>query len=160
MADSRRYSQSDSNPAASVSKKEQCSEIASEAIAPIVAVSRRTIVVVAEDDPLIRTFAAEVLTDAGFQVIEVTGAAEAISCLETHHPEVCVLFTDIHMPGGVDGLELAHHARGKWPDIGVLVTSGRRLPERSALPPECRFLAKPYDLSHVVKHVRELAAIR
>jgi len=104
-------------------------------------------------------FAADVLVAAGFEVIEANDAAEALSVLEAQNATICVLFTDIHMPGPIDGLTLAHHARRKWPGIGVLVTSGKDRPERSALPPKCRFLPKPYDLSLVVKHVRELAGL-
>jgi DNA-binding NtrC family response regulator len=121
--------------------------------------SNLKVVVIAEDESLIRMYAADVLIAAGFEVIEATDAAEALAALEARNATISVLFTDIHMPGPIDGLTLAHHARRKWPGIGLLVTSGKGRPDRSALPPKCRFLAKPYDLSHVVKHVRELAAV-
>jgi CheY-like chemotaxis protein len=120
--------------------------------------AKSRIVLVAEDEPLIRMATAEMLTEAGFSVIEAAHAEEALSVLQARHADICVLFTDIHMPGNMDGVALAHHARQHWPSIGLLVASGKARPASTGLPSKCRFLLKPYDPDHVVSHVRELVA--
>ncbi len=106
---------------------------------------------------LIRMVAVEVLTVAGLVVIEAAHAEEALAALETQAADVHVLFTDIHMPGSMNGLELAHHTRHHWPWIALLISSGRVRPELIEMPPGSRFLAKPYDPNHMLTHIRELA---
>lgn len=69
-----------------------------------------------------------------------------------------VLFTDIHMLGGINGIELAHHTHGHWPWIGVLIASAQAQPIPAELPTGSRFLAKPYQCDHLVNHIRELVA--
>src|ERR1700712_221670 len=115
-------------------------------------------VIVVEDEFLIRMLAVETLSDAGFAVLEAEDAAEALAYLEARSDTIGVLFTDIHMPGEMDGLGLAHHARKHWPWIGQLITSGRATPAGRGFPAESRFLRKPYDLDNIVAHVRALTA--
>jgi CheY-like chemotaxis protein len=114
------------------------------------------LVLVAEDDTLIRMMAVDALTDAGFAVIEVAHADDALNILSAQSQKVRALFTDIHMPGTMTGLELAHHVRGNWPWIALLVASGKAQPPSEAMPTGSRFLSKPYQADHVVQHVREL----
>ena len=114
------------------------------------------LVLVAEDEFLIRLVVAEALTEAGFDVVEAEHADEAIVHLHANPKGIAVLFTDIHMPGSLDGLALAHLARSHFPRIGVLVASGRGRPSLSDLPSGSRFVPKPYDTESVVNHVREL----
>ena len=83
-------------------------------------------------------------------------AAEALAILRKQASGVHVLFTDIHMPGLMNGLALAHHAHIHWPWIGLILASGRARPLPADLPVGSRFLAKPYDFHHLVGHVREL----
>ncbi len=116
------------------------------------------VIVVAEDEELTRSCAVEALTDAGFQVIEAAHATEALSFLQVNATTTHLLFTDIHMPGSMNGLELAHHARHHWPWIAILVASGNARPRQSELPPGGRFLPKPYDLDHMISHVHDLLA--
>jgi hypothetical protein len=78
--------------------------------------------------------------------------------LESRARHIHVLFTDIQMPGTMDGLALAHHTSEHWPWIGLLITSARPHPNRAAFPEKSRFLAKPYQHRHVIRHIRELAA--
>jgi CheY-like chemotaxis protein len=115
-------------------------------------------VVVVEDELLIRLLAVETLTEAGFTVLEAGHAAEALTHLEAQAAAIGVLFTDIHMPGRMDGLGLAHHALLHWPWIGQLLTSGRANPALDGFPPGSHFLQKPYDLDNMVAHVRALTA--
>src|SRR5271166_817244 len=108
-------------------------------------VSQPKTVVVAEDEAFIRMLAVEVLTTAGFDVVETAHAQEALVVLTSQASGIHVLFTDIHMPGRMNGLELAHHVRGRWPWINLLITSGNELPGPAELPEGTRFLQKPYD---------------
>ena len=104
----------------------------------------RGVVLVVEDDPLVRMVAAATIEDAGFETIEAVGAESAIAILEVRK-DIRIVFADIHMPGSMDGLKLARTVRDRWPPIELILTSGlikigqRDLPERSV------FLAKPYS---------------
>jgi CheY-like chemotaxis protein len=114
-------------------------------------------VLVAEDEELIRLLIVDALEDAGFKVMEVEHAEAALAILRLHAARIHVLFTDIHMPGAMDGLALAHHTAKHWPHIALLMTSGRPRPHRAHLPAKSRFLAKPYRHDHVIRHINELA---
>ena len=116
------------------------------------------VVLVAEDEELVRLVIAEALRDVGLEVMEVEHAEAALGVLEYHAARIHVLFTDIQMPGSMDGLALAHHTSKKWPRIALLITSARPPLNRATFPEKSRFLAKPYRHSHVVQHIRELAA--
>jgi CheY-like chemotaxis protein len=116
------------------------------------------VVLLVEDEALVRMFADEVLTeDGGFKVIATANADEAITILRVR-TDVRVLFTDVNMPGSMDGLRLAHAVHAQWPDIGIVVTSGLGLP--GPLPPGARFLSKPYPPLILVETIRELLGDR
>lgn len=102
----------------------------------------RTVLVV-EDETLIRMLAADSLEDSGYRVLEAGNAAEALRILE-EHDEVDVLFTDVNMPGPLDGLDLAGMMRDLRPHLGLIVTSGRGTPDLARLPLTSIYLAKPY----------------
>jgi len=106
-------------------------------------------VLVVEDEPLIRLCAAEIIEDAGYAIVEAADADAAMRILEQRSDIDCI-FTDVDMPGSMDGLALAHTAHHRWPPIGIIVTSGKRLLSREQLPRGGRFLAKPYLDSDVV----------
>ena len=110
-----------------------------------------------DDEPLLRVFNVDMLSEAGFEVLEACDASEALSVLETTHG-IQVVFTDVEMPGALDGFALADRIGARWPDIGVLVTSGRRYPERTVDAPARRFLPKPYAVSHVVELIDAFVA--
>lgn len=116
------------------------------------------VVVVAEDEALIRMMAVDALTKAGFDVVEAGHAEDALAVLAARSNGIHILFTDIHMPGSMNGLELGHHVRDHWPWIALIVTSGKARPLAAELPEGSRFLSKPYDPVHVVRHARELTA--
>jgi CheY-like chemotaxis protein len=118
----------------------------------------QTFVLVAEDEELVRFVIVQALLDEGFEVIEAEHAEAALIALGSHARRIHVLFTDIQMPGTMDGLALAHHASKHWPWIGLLVTSARPHPDGVAFPEQSRFIAKPYQHRDVMRHIRELAA--
>jgi two-component system, response regulator PdtaR len=113
------------------------------------------VVLVAEDEELIRLWAADVLQESGFSVLEASNAEGALRVLEAR-PEVRLLFTDIHMPGAFDGMELARRVHDRWPHVQLVVTSGKIAPRPAEIPDDGRFLAKPYRAEQLVWHVQEL----
>lgn len=104
--------------------------------------SRRYVLVV-EDEALLLFTIADELRDAGFTVYEASNADEAIRQLETR-PQIDILFTDIDMPGSMDGLRLSAAVRDRWPPVKIIVTSGKRNPGADALPEGGVFMSKPY----------------
>jgi CheY-like chemotaxis protein len=112
-------------------------------------------VLVVEDEVLLRLLGIDIFSEAGFQVMEAVNADEALVFLETV-AEVHVLFTDVNMPGSIDGLALAHHVGCHWPRIAIIIVSGTVSLAPHQLPRGARFHRKPYDPHIVVKHAREL----
>jgi len=117
----------------------------------------RPVVLLVEDDPLLRFFASDLLEDGGFEVIETGGADEALMWLGVRD-DVRVILTDIHMPGSLNGLDLAHLVHRRWPGILVLVVSGVARPSAAELPEGGRFVAKPYEDSTILHHLRGMIA--
>jgi len=105
-------------------------------------------ILIVEDEVLIRIIAADALEDSGFTVLEASDAAEALRIL-ARHDEVAVLFTDINMPGDMDGLALARHVASERPEIKVVVTSGKQWLDATSLPDAGVFLPKPYRASQL-----------
>jgi CheY-like chemotaxis protein len=103
----------------------------------------RSTVLVVEDEALIRMLAAESLEEIGYAVLEAGDADEALRIL-AEHEEVDVLFTDINMPGAMDGIALAGLMHDRRPDLGLVITSGRGTPDLARLPDDSIYLAKPY----------------
>lgn len=118
-------------------------------IAEIVAPCQGRVLVV-EDEPLVRSFNADMLSDAGFEVLEAADAVEALRVLESRD-DIQVVFTDVEMPGSIDGFDLAMRIGAQWPDIGVLVTSGRRYPNEVFTASSRRFVPKPFRVAQVVE---------
>ncbi len=86
-----------------------------------------------EDDPLLRMLAVEVVEEAGFVALEAGNADEAVALLESR-PDISLLFTDIDIPGSMDGLKLAHAVRDRWPPLKILIVSGKVRVQPSQLP--------------------------
>ena len=113
-------------------------------------------IMLVEDDYLIRMLASEFLQNAGYRVLEADHADQALYVLAEHAPSVHILFTDMHMPGMMDGLALAHHAKHHWPWIRSLLVSGRGRPPVHRLPEDCGFMQKPYSGAVMVDHMQVL----
>jgi CheY-like chemotaxis protein len=108
-------------------------------------------VLVVEDEVLIRDFVSEELTDAGFEVIQVDTADEAIAVLEARQ-DVHLVFTDIDMTGSMDGLKLAAAVRDRWPPVHIIITTGKARP--LSIPANALFIPKPYLGRNVVTAMR------
>ena len=117
--------------------------------------SQKPVVLVVEDESLIRTDAVEMVEMAGFEAISASDADEAIRILESRN-DIRAVFTDVQMPGSMDGLRLARVVRSRWPPVALIVTSGRtKIPEND-LPSGGRFLGKPYHSGQVEATLRQL----
>ncbi|MFS2153285.1 MULTISPECIES: response regulator [unclassified Rhizobium] len=113
------------------------------------------VVLVVDDELILRLSISAELEDEGFVVFEAGTADEAIATLE-RHPEIRLVFTDVDMPGSMDGLKLAAFVRDRWPPIKIIVTSGYRQPEIGQLPQGSPFLTKPYASTDVATMIRGL----
>jgi CheY-like chemotaxis protein len=117
-------------------------------------------VLVVEDDFLIRANAVDIIEEAGLRVDAAGSADEAIRILEQRR-NVGLVFTDVHMPGSLNGLDLARLVEHRWPGTGVIVTSGRAM--KMDIPGRAIFLAKPYSSSELVGKMlamlEEMAAV-
>ena len=112
-------------------------------------------VLVVEDEFLIRTDIADQLRENGFTVFEASDADAAIQLLEVR-TDIHVVFTDVDMPGSMDGLKLAAYVRDRWPPIKLIVTSGHMAVEESRLPKGGRFFPKPYEVRHITSAIVDL----
>jgi CheY-like chemotaxis protein len=104
----------------------------------------KELVLVVEDEALIRMNSVDMIREFGFGVVEAVDADEAVSLLESV-PDIKVVFTDIQMAGSMDGLRLAAFLRDRWPPVALLITSGRVRPFVDDMPEGARFIPKPYS---------------
>lgn len=100
-------------------------------------------------------FVVEAIEEAGFVALDVGDADEAVALLESR-PDISLLFTDIHMPGSMDGLKLAHAVRDRWPPIKILVVSSQVRPQPWGLPSNSYFVGKPYQAATIIEELRSL----
>lgn len=114
-------------------------------------------VLVVEDEPIIRMNVVDDLTDHCLQVFEAGTAREAIDVLIAH-PDVGVVFTDVNMPGDMDGLALAKIVQERFPSVRILVTSGQRKIPAGEMPPGAIFLSKPYSHATMAATILDLAS--
>jgi CheY-like chemotaxis protein len=117
--------------------------------------SRRPVVLIVEDEFLLRMDAVDMIEAAGFGALEAANADQAIEILEARS-DITVIFTDIQMPGSMDGLKFARAVRGRWPPIKIVATSGYVHVSERDLPEGGRFLSKPYSPAQVTGVLREL----
>lgn len=117
------------------------------------------LVLVVEDDVLVRFHAVTLLEEAGFGTLEAANADEAIALLEVRK-DIRIVFTDIDMPGSMDGLRLAHAIRHRWPPVELILTSGQAGIREEDLPERGHFLGKPYGGPELVETMRALTHSR
>ena len=119
--------------------------------------SNKIAVLIVEDEPLVRMDVFDQLEDEGYRVFEAATADQAIAILEAE-PSIRLLFTDIDMPGSMDGLKLAAAVHDRWPPVKIVVTSGHRRVDVADLPDGSVFFSKPYRHKAVVASFHELLA--
>jgi CheY-like chemotaxis protein len=112
------------------------------------------VILIVDDDPLLRMLTIELVNEAGFETLEACDADQAIAVLESCS-KIAVLFTDVDMPGSMDGLKLANVVSDRWPAIEILIASAR-VPARN-LPANSRFLRKPYREAAMIAELHSLA---
>ena len=113
----------------------------------------RALIVVVDDDVLERMGASYMFWDAGYRVLEAGDADEALRLFETNS-DIRLLFTDVSMPGSMDGSDLAREVAERWPTIGIILASGRARPDRLAS--RMRFHDKPYEPTAVLRQASEM----
>lgn len=118
--------------------------------------TKSPVVLVVEDDLLLRLDAIDKIAEAGFEVLEAATADDAIKILEARS-DIAVIFTDIEMPGSMDGVKLAHAVRGRWPPVKIIAVSGHFKIRESDLPEGGRFFPKPCAWSQITATIREFA---
>ncbi len=116
----------------------------------------KEIVLVVEDEPLLRMLAVDVVETAGFEAVEAANADVAVAILESR-TDIRIVFTDIDMPGSMDGIKLAAAIRNRWPPIEIIITSGQVSPKDVLLPERAVFFSKPYNTDKVVKVMQAMA---
>ena len=109
---------------------------------------KRAVVLIVEDEPLVRLNAADMVEDAGWEPLEAADAQDAVAILDA--ASVDVLFSDINMPGEMDGVQLASYVHQRWPQIHLVITSGKRYVDEIVLPDHATFLPKPYGIDDLV----------
>jgi two-component sensor histidine kinase/DNA-binding NarL/FixJ family response regulator len=110
-------------------------------------------VLVVEDEMVLRMRAVDIVEDAGFTAVEAVNADEAISILETRS-DISLLFTDIQMPGSMDGLKLAHAVHDRWPAIKIILVSGQVNPSEAERPTDSRFFGKPLGVEEMTAQLQ------
>jgi CheY-like chemotaxis protein len=111
------------------------------------------VVLIVEDEMLLRMRAVDMVEDAGYTPVEAVDADEAVTILETR-TDIALLFTDIQMPGSMDGLRLAHAVR--WPPIKIILVSGALKLAKSDIPPDSRFFGKPLEAKEMIAEMQEM----
>lgn len=110
-------------------------------------------VLVVEDDTLVRMHGTDILEDAGYDVLEAANADEALEILNGRR-EVHLLFSDVDMPGSMNGLDLARLVHERWPHIHLLLTSGHHPVQLAELPERGKFVRKPWSSEVLVERIR------
>ncbi|KFC69279.1 Response regulator receiver protein [Bosea sp. LC85] len=117
--------------------------------------AERPVVLVVDDEPIIRMYASLLVEEAGYLAIEASTADEALAILE-QRDDVRILFTDVELPGSLDGLRLVELVREKWPPVELIVTSGHVQIDPQKLPERARFFRKPYSDGEILKTLKSL----
>jgi CheY-like chemotaxis protein len=113
------------------------------------------VVLVVEDDMLLRMRAVDMVEDAGYICVEARDADEAVAILESRS-DIALLFTDIQMPGSMDGLGLAHSVHDRWPPIKIILVSGQLKLASIDIPVNSRFFGKPLEAKVMIAQIQSM----
>jgi two-component sensor histidine kinase/ActR/RegA family two-component response regulator len=114
-----------------------------------------TNVLVVEDEMVLRMRAVDIVEDAGFTAVEAVNADEALAILESRS-DISLLFSDIQMPGSMDGLKLAHAVHDRWPSIKIILVSGKIQLSDADKPADSRFFGKPLEVKEMIAELQEM----
>jgi two-component sensor histidine kinase/ActR/RegA family two-component response regulator len=117
-----------------------------------------TNVLVVEDEMVLRMRAVDIVEDAGFTAVEAVNAAEALSILESRS-DISLLFSDIQMPGTMDGLKLAHAVHDRWPSIKIILVSGKIESSDIDKPADSRFFRKPLEVDRIIAELQQMVGV-
>jgi CheY-like chemotaxis protein len=116
----------------------------------------KAIILVVEDEAILRMTAVAIIESAEFGVLEAANSDEAIKLLESRD-DIRLVFTDIDMPrGSLNGLKLAATVRHRWPPIAIIVVSGHRIPIKGEMPEGAAFFSKPYAEKELIDTMRQM----
>jgi CheY-like chemotaxis protein len=118
----------------------------------------RNVVLIVEDEPIVRMSISDALLQAGFEVVSSSNGAEALE-LMAMRPDFFAVVSDIAMPGPIDGFELAREVQHRWPDIGIVLVSGQ-MAAKSHCPGGALFLSKPFKASTLLRLLRGHRVVR
>jgi two-component sensor histidine kinase/CheY-like chemotaxis protein len=118
-------------------------------------VGTSTNVLVVEDEMVLRMRAVDIVEDAGFTAVEAVSADEALEILESRS-DISLLFSDIQMPGSMDGLKLAHAVHDRWPSIKIILVSGLVKVSDADKPTDSRFFGKPLEVKQMIAELQEM----
>ena len=113
------------------------------------------VVLVVEDEMLLRMRAVDMVEDAGYVPVEAVDADEALAILQSRS-DIVLLFTDVQMPGSMNGLQLAHVVHERWPPIKILLASGQLKLSGSDIPQDSRFFGKPLKSDEMIAEMRDM----
>ena len=117
------------------------------------------VVLVVEDEMLLRMRAVDIVEDAGFTSVKAVDADEAVAILESRS-DIAMVFTDIQMPGSMDGLQLAHIVHKRWPPIKIILVSGQLKPTNADIPTNSRFYLKPLEAKEMNAQLQRMIGPR
>ena len=117
--------------------------------------SAPAVVLVVEDEMLLRMRAVDMVEDAGFTSVEAVNADEAVAILESRS-DIALLLTDIQMPGSMDGLKLAHAVHERWPPIRIILVSGQLRLASIDIPADSRFFGKPLEAKEMIAEMQDM----
>ncbi len=118
----------------------------------------RAVVMFVDDEPMVLMNGVDLLLDAGFDVVEAQSGDEALATFGKR-ADIQAVVTDINMPGSTDGLALAKAIRQARPEVAIIVTSGALRPTAAELPPDARFMSKPYRGDQVVQGIVDMLGL-
>jgi CheY-like chemotaxis protein len=113
------------------------------------------VILVVEDEMLLRMRAVDMVEDAGYTSVEAVDADEAVAILESRS-DIALLLTDIQMPGSMDGLKLAHTVRERWPPIRIILLSGQLRLADLEIPADSRFFGKPIEAGEMIAQMQKM----
>jgi CheY-like chemotaxis protein len=116
------------------------------------------IVLIVEDDMILRMRSVDIVEDAGYTPVEAMDADEALGILQSRS-DIALLFTDIQMPGSMDGLQLAHAVYERWPQLKIILVSGQLKLSSAEIPRDSRFFGKPLVSAQMITEMQDMIGL-